>query len=766
MPRRSPLAAAIVLVAFWAGWCRAEAWWRAYTPVVSFNGGDDAWRQSGAGAVRNVGYPTGWYGYWHVDDQKQHGHGDRTWAEAGRLGLKRIIYFDSGEVGDYAGFFTADGRMPYNGWSLPWWKGEPVTARWFGLAAFMADADWAPFPTAKHYGLPKFTSPDGSAADDLYAVLARRNLAGQWKFDDFSNPRVTDDVAKRSGLAAISGRQQSGADVSGKTGWNTVRLVNVDFADPQLRDYRCHELARMIEMLRPDGVHVDNHGDACVLYPQATAFGLWSIEAVRRWMAAHVSPQRLAAMGIADLAAFDIRRYLREKRFGDRRTPGNPLHDPRWAEDAIWGCYRVALIEASLDHHRAVYRAGKEAARRAGIDCLISGNTIPVFPGSGLMRGACDLVHFEWKTAGSLGPMRGAGLPPDGRVAYVTRVGAAIGDAGYCWPSLYVPQNFSGPGHENLHKVLAFDCLANRGILDFGHAYLDGYSPGTAASAGDVNRFIRAHAFRWQGRRYLADVGLVYCHWSQIAATTIVMPLVERAFNEYAGWASFLEHTHRQWEVVLGEDLTAEQLKRFPVVVLPAVLVLSERQAAELARYVAGGGRLVATGETGTRMGPEDYLQVRRENALVRLKGAPGVRVVAERPGAGYWGQQGATNSRLAELASFPGCRPLLETNAPATVGVHANVGGGAGGPIVTIDLVNHDVDPATDRLTPAPPCTLAIRLPAGLRGQKLAASWIEPGESGGGASGLTVDQSAGTITIQAGGFSHFRSYQVEPPAR
>jgi hypothetical protein len=211
----------------------------------------------------------------------------------------------------------------------------------------MADVDWAPFPTARHYGLPRFTYPDGTPADDLYAALARRDLSGQWKFDYFSNPRVINDVARRSGLAAISGRQAAAAEVAGKTGWNTVRLVHVDFANPQLRDYRAGELSRMIEKFRPDGIHIDNHGDTCVLYPQTTAFGLWSMHAARQWMAKHLSPSQLAALGIADVASFDIRRYLREKRFDDRPPRGNLLHDPRWAEDPVWGCYRVALTEAS-----------------------------------------------------------------------------------------------------------------------------------------------------------------------------------------------------------------------------------------------------------------------------------------------------------------------------------------------------------------------------------------------------------------------------------
>ena len=116
------------------------------------------------------------------------------------------------------------------------------------------------------------------------------------------------------------------------------------------------------------------------------------------------------------------------------------------------------------------------------------------------------------------------GLPPKGRVGYVTRLGAALSDPPFCWPSIYVSQDKSGAGHENLHKVLAFDCLANRGLLDFGHWYLDGYSPGTPQSAGFVNRFVRAHAPRLSHRRYLADVAVVHSAWSEIASMNVFNP--------------------------------------------------------------------------------------------------------------------------------------------------------------------------------------------------------------------------------------------------
>jgi hypothetical protein len=527
--------------------------------------------------------------------------GKAGYCEAGtaklrQAGVKRIVYYDLGEVGDYAAFFTADGKMKHNGWSLPWWDGkEPLTARWLGLEAFLRDVPWAPFPSAKTYGLPPFTTPDGKPADDLYAVLARRGLDGQWSYDYSSNPGITDDFAQRSGLAKLSGKQSGPADTQGKSGWQMVRLVDVDYANPQMRDYVCREIEHIIPKLRPDGIHADNLSDTNLGHANTCAFGLWSLHTFRDYLRRHFTPAELERMGIADVATFDIAAYIRDKPF---ETRGKRWHilNPKWTEDPVWLCYVIHKVETAQAYHRAFYAAAKKSAQREKLDCAVFGNTIPFPLGGALMKGACDIAHFEWSTVHGHWGLRPMGLPPKGRVGYVTRLGAAISDAPFCWPSIYVSQDKSGAGHENLHKVLAFDCLANRGLLDFGHWYLDGYSPGTPQSAGFVNRFIRAHAPRLSHRRYLADVAVVHSAWSEIASMNVFNPIMDKFVDEYCGWCDFLGDTHRQWDVVLQSELTAKNLARYPVVVLPSVMTLTDADISELRRYVEGGGRLVATG--------------------------------------------------------------------------------------------------------------------------------------------------------------------------
>ena len=168
---------ALILLIVGASIAAAQPWWHEYTPVASVQAGGQTLDMIQPGAARGVD-TIGWYGFWFLDAHEQTGLSTATREKLRQANVKRIVYYDLGEVGDYAGFFAADGRMTHNGWSLPWWKGNaPLTARWFGLDAFMRDVPWAPYPSAKAYHLKPFTTPDGQPADDLYAVLTRRGMA-------------------------------------------------------------------------------------------------------------------------------------------------------------------------------------------------------------------------------------------------------------------------------------------------------------------------------------------------------------------------------------------------------------------------------------------------------------------------------------------------------------------------------------------------------------------------------------------------------------
>lgn len=753
--------AGIAALGFSVAVSAAEPWWRTVTPVASVGVGVKDIETVQPGAARGVG-TLGWYGFWFLDQQDDAGFLKAGRAKLDAAGVRQIVYYDVGEVGDFAGFFAPDGRMVRNGWSLPWWKGEPaLTARWVGLDAFLRDVPWAPFPSAKTYGLPAFTTPDGKPADDLYATVVRRGLDGAWSFDLESNAGITDDAAQRSGLAGLAGRQAGAADVQGKTGWPIVRLVDLDFANPQMAAYCAREIERIIPALRPAGIHADNLGENNLGYANRGAFGLWSVHTFRDHLRQRFTAGELQAMGVTNPATFDITTYIREKPLESRGHAWHALN-PKWADDPVWAAYRVHKVETALAYHRSFFDAAKAAARKADLDCAVFGNTIPMPLGGALMKGACDIAHFEWSTVHGWWNMRPMGLPPTGRVDFVTRLGAAVSDAGYCWPSIYVRKDLSGVGHENLHRVLAFDCLANRGLLDFGHWYRDGYSPGTPESAGAINRFIRDHEKVLSGRRYVADIAVVHSAWSEIASCTVFNPLPDRFIDEYTGWCRFLGDTHRQWDVVLQQDLTATNLARFPVVVLPSVLTLTDGEIAELSRYVERGGRLVATGLTGTRHGPERNLASRDTPFAI-----PGATIVTNRPGVDYWrrNSDAAAAKAMADLLAAAPVAPRLETDAPATVGVNLNRGDDAEGAFLTLDLNNVDLDAATDAIRPAPAVATTFRLPDDWPAGAVRVTCLRPGSPDAPlpAEAVTLDEAARKLRLRAPSFDTMLILCVRP---
>jgi hypothetical protein len=72
-------------------------------------------------------------------------------------------------------------------------------------------------------------------------------------------------------------------------------------------------------------------------------------------------------------------------------------------------------------------------------------------------------------------------------------------------------------------------------------------------------------------------------------------------FMAFQGAHKAMVYEHIPWGVVLDENVTLETLKRFPVVMLPNVAIVSDKEVALFRRYVEEGGNLLVTGLSGTR---------------------------------------------------------------------------------------------------------------------------------------------------------------------
>jgi hypothetical protein len=94
-------------------------------------------------------------------------------------------------------------------------------------------------------------------------------------------------------------------------------------------------------------------------------------------------------------------------------------------------------------------------------------------------------------------------------------------------------------------------------------------------------------------------------------------------FQAFQGAHKAMVYEHIPWGVVLDENLTFESLKKFPVVMLPNVAVISEWEVALFRRYVEDGGKLIVTGRCGLRGRRGEMVQ---ESALADLIGAKFIR--------------------------------------------------------------------------------------------------------------------------------------------
>ena len=133
--------------------------------------------------------------------------------------------------------------------------------------------------------------------------------------------------------------------------------------------------------------------------------------------------------------------------------------------------------------------------------------------------------------------------------------------------------------------------------------------------------FREVHAKRAQfGQAPVQDVGIYY---SSRTRDWVGREKPAEWFMSFLGAQKTMVYEHIPWGVVHEENISPEGLKKFPVVLLPNVDILSEAEVTLLRRYVEQGGNLIATGLCGAydRMG-----RLQAKSSLETLIGARLVR--------------------------------------------------------------------------------------------------------------------------------------------
>ncbi len=708
----------------------SSPWWKDYHTVVSLP-------VSKLGQVRELGmmaergaWATGWYGNWWIQYQvERRGKYDplRYVERFRQQGVKNVFYFDAGEFGEFVGL-AANKELLYDQWGLRFYRGEPGTLLWFGDDGFYRDEHLLNLKDYRDFGLPPWTMPDGTRPARLYD-FSIRSLDGNYRPWDYSDVKVSPEVAAKLGLEAFLKADTEPRPPEHQMALGRIRTY--DHSNPfLLEDFKVGVWMMLKE--RPAFIHFDNFFDNETVYPSWAAFGPWSLEKFKRFLQTQLTAEQRTALGITNPAVFDLKQYLWKRPLTVTR-PGARWREPAWEQDRIWNAFIVSKYRDADQLFRGLYAFCKERSRALGQEVVVAGNTIPLFPGGALCSGGIDQVHFEYHIAHQYGPIVvPPGLPPRGKLGGAVRLAAALGTTGYCWPTIYVPREFNGPGHENLHKVLAFDCLANRGVMDYNYHYLDGYSPGSDESAGWIDCFIKNYSAYYGSRAPVADVGLVFPGQTLLASTAVFCMDPECCLYDYLGWAQAMTDLHYLWDAIPDNQLDNTDLGRFRVVVLPSVKCLSDKELSALLNYVQHGGRVIVSGEAGTRFGVEHFLWPRSaEQSLAgQWRAQPQSVACPTCPGKAYYTDGSGRPGERAEARTIDQAlgqvvaRRRMATPTPASLGValYTEPGG-----LPAIDLVNYAVEPATDHLTPAPETRLTLWPAEGQKFPVCEAEMISP---------------------------------------
>jgi len=540
-------------------------------------------------------------------------------------------------------------RVFHNHWDWQY-VGKGGVRRWIGIQNYYGDEDFAIPYTRNHprYGASPLTYPDGRPArnaasdprqsaifDACCAKSVHRQCNVGYGFNDAVN-QMQDKIKLQLAYpdlmpveAIRKGEATSRAPEGRRRPPPNIKLAGLlrfgkDPACPAWVEYSRASVLQAIDT-GIDGVWVDNFSpwDSFGSRPIEKAFGEWSVEGFKSFLAQRHSKKALAAIGIDSVESFDVRGYFLAR---CKLWKGNPesltdscWRDPRWREDPVWRRYLVYTRERGTQALSTLYGTIKEVAREQGKpDFLVMGNDIPIFS-LGWTRGDLDMVSTELSWTGGLttGP-RGLGPPPFGSYVPVYKLAREHTKRRLVNAWFYSPEQYSR--RPNLARVIYYQAIANEAVPMI-------ISGKRALANTEVTReffgFLHELRSRLPKRRPIEEVGLYYSSSSQL------MELLPGGFRNYSdqphsfsffGWGKALTQLHVLWRAVPEWKLDSKVLDGLRLLIVPSADVLDEKGASMLHAWVRRGGVLIVAGKSGSRYGEARYFErVRNGSTLSRF---------------------------------------------------------------------------------------------------------------------------------------------------
>ena len=138
------------------------------------------------------------------------------------------------------------------------------------------------------------------------------------------------------------------------------------------------------------------------------------------------------------------------------------------------------------------------------------------------------------------------------------------------------------------------------------------------------------------GHHPVSDVGLFF---SARSRDGIGRDKPAAWFQSIQGAHKACVYEHLGFGFLFDEDLTLEGLRKFPVVCLPNVGILTDAEVALFSRFVEEGGQLIVTGQSG------QFDELGRPLTRPNIEGLMGARIRRRLEGADYWVRLDATQT-------------------------------------------------------------------------------------------------------------------------
>ena len=419
---------------------------------------------------------------------------------------------------------------------------------------------------------------------------------------------------------------------------------------------------------------------------------------------------------------FHIRKYLADKR--------RIMNNEQLIEDPIIHEYirmhYIASIASVVDIHEQVKQTGFKAGRAVPV---FYGNLAGMTDDRSFGLSLSEHVDVVWIEDGVSSQLcHSEKLQAKSSLIY--KIGRA---AGHFTKPVWTTLSFPHSNKRMTNAVTLAEGHANGGML-MAASHI-GKKEGPKLDTHRRHcRFVGRNRIFFIDRERLAEVAVVNSvpslFWRWFSSLEVERPHLEHL----AASARLLEDRHIPYEVMMfghpdvyDDTDHLARLYKYKTVIIPNADCISVRQAKAVSTWVRRGGKLILWGEVGTRNEEmlrrskpvfSDLVSNSGKGQVINVGDSKYGPMVHPRNGSvqelheAYRDKMPGAEEKIAELIIQE--KPVIETDLPVSTWVNVWLHGA--GPMVSVQMVNYNINPESDTVTPVQNFTLRLRVPPGVK--------------------------------------------------